>query len=197
MQWHYGWKALYNGATYFNKNEFVYNLPKNNEKWSDWTIAPGAPDKPDGMLCVAGRLHLWKLPSLEYSKPGSSIYLARYLPEDLLGQYGGKIAVRKLQLRRISIKTFYYMIKRGIIRNLIGANLIGANLIDANLARANLAGANLSDANLAGANLIGANLVDANLIDANLAMANLARAKMPDNRMYKDGMDLLKYTKGK
>jgi len=185
-KYRYVWKALSPyGSSDGNGVEFFYRLPVPGERWSDWTIAPNQPENVDGKACGAGGLHLHKRPTYQYAPRQAWLWLARYLPGDVLGEDAQKIRVRKLQLLRISHHKFEAMIKRGLLRganlrdaNLQGANLQGANLQGANLQGADLQGANLQGANLQGANLQGADLQGANLQGADLQGANLQGADL-------------------
>jgi uncharacterized protein YjbI with pentapeptide repeats len=70
------------------------------------------------------------------------MYYARYLKSDIVGQSSEKTAVTRLQLRIITPKVFWRMIRFGWMRE---ADLSGADLSEANLSGANLRWANLSE----------------------------------------------------
>jgi len=195
--WKYGYKALFNGATYYDDNEFPYNLPSKGNIWSDWTEAPNQPLLADNKACGAGGLHIHLKPSFQYAHSGCSLWLARYLATDMLGGNLDKVRLRRLQLCRIPLKSFLHMMRRGqfIGANLEGANLRGANLEGANLRDANLRGANLIGANLEGANLRDANLIGANLIGAYLRGANLIGAILTDGTEWNVNTDMDVFTK--
>jgi len=199
--WKYGYKALFNGATYYDDNEFPYNLPSKGNIWSDWTEAPNQPLLADNEACGAGGLHIHIKPSFTYSSIGSSLWLARYQAVDILGNDLDKARVRRLQLCRIPLKSFLHMVRRGQFKdaNLEGAylyraNLEGAYLSGANLEGANLEGANLRGANLRGAYLEGAYLYRAYLSGAYLEGANLYRAILPDGNIWNKDTDMTVFT---
>jgi hypothetical protein len=140
----------------------------------------------DGAQCGVG-LHLGKT-AAGLSSGGSldeALMLAcGYLPEDVLGEDGDKVRVRRCYVLPVHLGMAAVM-RNGWgaganLRwaNLRGANLYGAYLRGANLRGANLYGANMYEADLRGANLIGANLYGANLYGANLYEANLRGADL-------------------
>jgi len=119
----FGWKFLTpNGSTIRNGVEFFYNLPKRDEKWSDWTEHPN-PAEPDGNDCGEGRLHVMKK------------FSARYAPDNwwpwytecanIIGESCDKIGAAKIRLRRISKKLFFWMIRKGYMRD---ADMRGADI---------------------------------------------------------------------
>jgi hypothetical protein len=180
----YGYKALLVDATYpngINRAPFYYNLPRRDERWSDWTEAPDQPAEPDGRDCGAGGLHIHNRPTLAYAEIGSVLWLARYLPEDVLGKSDSKTRVRKLQLSRITRLMLHSMIRCGKLR---GADLVGANLTGVTLRGADLTGADLTKADLTGAYLYGSTLIDAYLTGADLNGADLRGANLTGSTLY-------------
>ena len=151
-----------NGATYHHGQPFYYPFPtivgeniNRRVAWSDWVEAPNQPEIADGANCGAGGLHIYKDFRCSYRKPNQYWRLARYLPEDILGEDEEKVRVRKMQTTLITPSWLHRLIRWGFFRyaRLQGVNLHGANLQGANLQRADLEGANLKGANLKGANL--------------------------------------------
>ena len=156
------WKFLTPyGATEYQGNEFVYNLPGRDEKWSKPTMHPDPFDGVDGDDCGPGRLHAMCKPDARYAPPNWWIWGCRPVGR-IVSQSDEKIGAEGLELRRVSKKAFWRMIRLGWLSraNLSGANLSGADLYGANLSGADLYGANLSRADLYGANLSRANLSD-------------------------------------
>ena len=169
------WKFLTpNGSTVYDGVEFVYNLPGRGEKWSEPTMHPDPLDKRDGKDCGPGGLHLMNEINACYAPNNWWIWYARPVGE-ILGDSKEKTRCQGVQLRRVSIKLWHWMIRRGYLR--------GATLSDANLRYANLSDANLSGANLRCANLRYANLSGANLRMADLSMADLRGAIYDDKQM--------------
>jgi len=175
------------GCTHYDGKPFVYNLPRQNEKWAEtWHDNPAL--EPDGKDCGPGGLHLMRRLDVEFAPPNWWVWWARPLG-DILGQSSDKTRSQGVALRRISPAVWHKCLrlgwgKRANLRGanlrhayLKGADLQCANLAGANLERAALAGANLKYATLAGANLYGANLKRANLEGANLVGATLEGAR--------------------
>jgi hypothetical protein len=162
------------GTTLFRR-EFAYNLPGQDKTVSDWTVAPDQPDSPDRQSCGAGGLHIHKTFRGEYRQESQHWWLARYLPEDVLGESYEKVRVRKMQLRAISTEWLHRLIRWGFFK---GANLWGASLHAACLQGADLRGARLCGANLQAADLRGASLREADLWRTNLRGANLKGADL-------------------
>jgi len=142
----YGFKALDpTGCTYFNGEQFVYNLPSRGEKWA--TTEHPEPGVVNGDECGAGGLHVHNRLSLEFGPPGAWPWFVRYRIEDVLGGGEGydKTRVIRLELRRISPRVLARSLRPpfnwGYEANLCGANLYEANLCGANLYGANLRGA--------------------------------------------------------
>ena len=144
------------GSTYYEGEQFKYNLPHNDQKWSDITYAHNPITKDDGKDCGEGRLHIMRKPTNPY---GPRNWWPWYVKSGGVVTQGNeeKFGATQIQLKVITPNVWYRMIRLGWCK---GANLSGANLIGANLIGADLSGANLRDANLRGANLMDANLMD-------------------------------------
>ncbi|NIQ08561.1 MAG: pentapeptide repeat-containing protein, partial [Gammaproteobacteria bacterium] len=184
-----GWKFLSPaGATEYMGKEFFYNLPAPGEKWSRITWHPDPIEEADGQDCGPGRLHVMKHFDVRYAPTNWWPWFCRGI--NVVGESHEKFGAQGVQLRRVSKKTYYYMLQRGYLSgaNLSGATLYGADLSEANLTGANLYRANLSEANLSGADLTRANLYRANLSRANLSEANLSGADL--TRAYLSGANL-------
>ena len=166
------------GATYFNDEPFVYNLPRRDEKWTR-TEHPDPLTGPDGEPCGPGGLHLMKRLDARYAPRNWWPWWAR--PAGVvLGEDNEKARTTAVDLRRINRAVFHRALKppfnwgRGAY--LRGADLRGADLRGADLGGADLGGAYLRGAYLGGADLGGANLGDADLRDADLRDACLGGA---------------------
>jgi len=179
-EWQYGFKFLTPyGSTIYKNKDFYYNLPINNQKWSNWTYHPD-PIKEDAHDCGIGRLHVMNKLSANFAPTNWWVWFIRYKSVDIVSESHQKTGVKKLQIRRINQYTFWKIIRMGYLRgaNLQGANLRGANLRGADLRWADLRWANLREANLQRANLQGAYLQRADLQGAYLQRADLRGANL-------------------
>jgi len=168
------------GATYFNDEPFVYNLPRRDEKWTR-TEHPDPLTGPDGEPCGPGGLHLMKRLDARYAPRNWWPWWAR--PAGVvLGEDNEKARTTAVDLRRINRAVFHRALKPpfnwGRGADLYGADLRGADLGGADLGGADLGGAYLRGADLGGAYLRGADLRDADLGGANLGDADLGDADL-------------------
>jgi len=162
------------GCTYHNGQQFVYNLPGRGEKWAT-TMHPEPQEKPDGLDCGPGGIHLMKALDAGYAPDNWWPWWAR--PAGLvLGKSSEKLRVQGCDLRRISPRVLARCLRPPFNWGR-RANLSGADLYTANLRGANLSWADLRGANLRGADLYTANLRGANLRGANLSWADLRGAE--------------------
>jgi hypothetical protein len=166
------------GATEYNGVRTVYPLPGPNEKWGPIFKHPESVD-PDGKDCGPGGWHIMKRLRNVYGPRNGWPWFARSVGE-VLGESDEKFRTTAIQLRRITPKAFYRMIRLGFCSgaNLSEANLRYADLRGANLRNADFRNANLRYAYLRGANLSGANLRNAYLRNADLRNADLRNADL-------------------
>jgi len=167
----YGFKFLTPyGSTIYKGDDFYYNLPRNDQKWSDPTVHPEPFMETDNQDCGEGRLHVMNKLSAKYTPENWWVWFVRYTLEDIVSRSDEKTGVRELQLRRINQKTFWKMIRLGYLSY-------------ADLSYASLRGADLSYADLSKADLSYADLRGANLSYADLSHGNLSKASLPSPTM--------------
>lgn len=183
-------KFLAAGATEYQGNIFVYNLPGQDEEWAT-TKHPSAQEWVDGRDCGPNRLHVMRHLDSRYAPLNWWPWWAEPCGT-ILGESPEKISCTAIKLKRIVPRVFWRMLKLGWARDRVltraplyladlrGANLSGADLSYSNLGRAFLTDADLSRAQLQYANLQGAILTGANLTGANLSHANLENARLAD-----------------
>ena len=144
----YGWKFLTPyGTTEYDDQLFCYNLPLADEKYGAPTSHPDALKTFDtDNNCGPGRLHLMNKLDARYAPKGAWWpWFARYKTPDLVSKSDEKVGVTSLELRRVTKRAFWRMIRLGWCS---AANLRDADLRDANLRHANLWDADLWHANL-------------------------------------------------
>lgn len=134
MEYGYGFKFLTPyGSTFYKGVDFYYNLPHNNQKWSDWTLHPSPVREKDDLDCGPGRLHVMNRLSAAFAPNNWWVWFVRYELDDIVGQSIEKTGVKRVQLRRINKKTFLKIIRMGYLQ---GADLQGADLREADLREA-------------------------------------------------------------
>lgn len=176
------------GATMYAHEDFVYPLPRGEEKWGPWMKHPRPAVHVDGYDCGHGRWHVMKFLDARFAPDVWHPWFAE--GRGIVGHGPEKFGCVEIRLRRIGYKTFWKILRSGYCanRDLSLASLQGARLQHADLSRCYLYRAdfysalmfsvNLSNASLRSASLQSVDLSNANLHGADLSKADLSRATL-------------------